>query len=173
MELHGEPEEERQAETPETGTQEPLVIQETGAPQDDFLAAFRGGFTSALRWHHLDALWERMRERADAGWYIYAIGEEPPSVPSDGGRVLSFIAEIDKLLRKEHKEDYCGIVYADNLQEPRFLKIYDPHNLGVSCGYSDNPPLPGWVLSLIPPVDLLATRVLPQNRRRWWRGLFG
>ena len=35
------------------------------ASADDFLTTFRGSFTSALRWHHLDALWERLRERAD------------------------------------------------------------------------------------------------------------
>ena len=55
---------------------------ETGTPQDTFLAAFRGGFTAALRWHHLDALWERLRERADAGWYLYALGETPPTTPA-------------------------------------------------------------------------------------------
>ena len=148
-------------------------IDDQASPSGDFLTAFRGSFTSALRWHHLDALWERLRKRADAGWYIYAVGEPPPATPTDGAGVLTFILEIDQLLRAEHKEDYCGIVYADDLQTPRFIKIYDPHHLGVSCGYSDNPPLPGWVLSLIPPVDLPSTRVLPQSRRRWWRRFFG
>ena len=126
-----------------------------------------------MRWHHLDALWECLRARADAGWYIYAVGEPPPSQISTADNLLTFVDEIDRLLRKEHKEDYCGIVYADDLAQPDFIKIYDPHNLGVSCGYSDNPPLPGWVLSRIPPCDLPATQVLPQGRRRWWLRLFG
>ncbi len=138
----------------------------------DYMQAFRGSFTSALRWHHLDALWEALRADADGGWYIYAIGEPPPTAASGAERLLTFIAEIDKLLREEHDEAYCGIVYADDLQHPGFIKIYDPNNLGVSCGYSDNPPLPGWVLSKIQPVDLPATLV-PKNRRRWWQGLFG
>jgi len=64
---------------------------------------------------------------------------------------------MDKLLRREHQEDYCGIVYANDLQTPGSIKIYDPNNLGVSCGYNDNPPLPGWIMSRIPPVDLPAT----------------
>lgn len=147
----------------------------SGAEQvsDPFLTAFRGSFTSALRWPQLDALWARMRERAGAGWYIYAVGEPPPEAPADAERVQAFIAEVDRLLRAEHKEEYCGIVYADDPAAPSFVKIYDPHNLGVSCGYSDNPPLPGWVMSLIPPVDLPATRVLPRSRQRWWRRLFG
>jgi len=140
---------------------------------EPFLAAFRGSFTSALRWPQLDALWERIRERADAGWYLYALGEPPPTEPSDAAQVLTFIEEIDRLLRAEHREDYCGIVYADNPAAPSFVKIYDPHNLGVSCGYSDNPPLPGWVMSCIPPIDLPSSRTVPRSRRHWWQRLFG
>jgi hypothetical protein len=140
--------------------------------QQDYMLAFRGSFTSALRWHHLDALWERVRRDAASGWYLYALGEAPPTTPATADMVLTFIDEIDKLLRQEHAENYCGIVYADDLEQPGFIKIYDPNNLGVSCGYSENPPLPGWVLSKIPPVDLPAT-VVPKNRKRWWQALFG
>ncbi len=141
-------------------------------PQRQFMDAFRGSFTSALRWHHLDALWQRLNELAGEGWYIYAIGEEPPERPADAARVATFIGEIDRLLRKEHEEDYCGIVYADDLQEPAFVKIYDPHDLGVSCGCSNNPPLPGWLLTRIRPSDLQSNQVVPRNRRHWWQRLF-
>lgn len=141
--------------------------------QQTFLQAFRGSFTSALRWHHLDDLWARLLADDAGGWYIYAVGVVPPTQASDAASVQTFIAEIDRLLRKEHDEDYCGIVYADDLLSPSFIKIYDPHNLGVSCGYSDNPPLPGWVLSKIAPVDIESTRIVPKNRRRWWQALFG
>jgi hypothetical protein len=141
------------------------------AEQPAYLAAFRGGFTSALRWHQLDALWSRLRQSAD-GWFVYAVGESPPQSPLDAADLLRFIDEIDSLLRREHDEDYCGIVYADDLEVPTMIKVYDPNNLGVSCGYSDNPPLPGWVLSRLPPVDLEAARQ-PAGRRRWWQRLFG
>ena len=60
-----------------------------------------------------------------------------------------------------------------SLDEPRFVKIFDPNNLGVSCGFSDNPPLPGWVLSRLEPVDLNADMPLPGGRRRWWQRLLG
>ncbi len=140
--------------------------------QETYFQAFRGSFTSALRWHHLDALWEKLREQAGDDWYIYAWGEEPPTVCADRDRLLRFIEEIDALLREEHKEDYCGIVYADDLNQPAFIKIYDPNNLGVVCGFSNNPPPPGWVLSKIPPCDLSATYAPTASRRRWWRRLF-
>jgi hypothetical protein len=145
-------------------------------PSEDctrYLAAFRGSFTSALRWHHLDALWERLRAQPGDDWYIYAVGEAPPLACASREQLHRFIQEIDHLLRSEHHEDYCGIVYADDLQAPAFIKIYDPHHLGVSCGYSTNPPLPGWVLSKLPPCDLPSNRILPGNRKRWWQRLFG
>ncbi len=134
----------------------------------DYLQAFRGSFTSALRWHHLEDLWQRLRE-APEGWFVYAVGESVPATAVSAEAFSAFLGELDQLLRQEHDEDYCGIVYADDLQNPSMVKIYDPNNLGVSCGFSENPPLPGWVLSRIPPVDLQENRPLPNNRRRWWR----
>lgn len=136
-----------------------------------FMSAFRGAFTSALRWPQLDALWEAVRLQSEASWYIYAVGEPPPANCATRQQLHRFIDEVDGLLRREHGEEYCGIVYADDLQRPSFVKIYDPNNLGVSCGFSDNPPLPGWVLSKLKPCDLPSS-VLPANRRRWWRRLF-
>jgi hypothetical protein len=136
-----------------------------------FHTAFRGSFTSALRWHHFDALWEVLHVHAHEGWYIYAVGESPPLIPATTEQMENFLQEMAHLLRTEHKESYCGIVYADSLQQPKFVKIYDPHNLGVSCGYSDNPPLPGWLLTLIPPCDLKALQA-SKSRQRWWRRLF-
>lgn len=146
-------------------------MSENTATKETYLQAFKGSFTSALRWHHLDELWATLKSSPD-DWYIYAIGTEPPTEVADARQFVNFIDEIDVLLRKEHDEDYCGIVYADNLKSPQMVKIYDPNNLGVSCGYSENPPLPGWVLSHIKPVDLQSDQLLPGNRKRWWQKLF-
>ena len=49
--------------------------------ENDYLQAFRGSFTSALRWPQLDALWEKLRESPE-GWYVYAVGEAPPDAPA-------------------------------------------------------------------------------------------
>lgn len=141
-------------------------------PEQAFLFAFRGSFTSALRWHHLDALWGKVRSRPE-GWYLYAVGETPPAVCASAEDCAKFVAELDALLRSEHQEDYCGIVYADDLAEPSLIKVYDPNNLGVVCGFSANPPLPGWVLSRLPPADLPTAQAPPAGRRRWWRRLLG
>ncbi len=142
------------------------------APEQPFQAAFRGNFTSLLSWTQLDAFWDTVRQQAFRGWYLYAVGEPVPTQPSSAAQVADFIREIDRLLHAEHREDYCGIVYTDSKTDPQFIKIFDPNNLGVSCGYSDNPPLPGWIMSLIPPQELQDRRPLPGNRHRWWQKLW-
>lgn len=149
-----------------------MLANAVAVPHDNaFLRAFHGTLTSTLRWHHLDTFWDVLRDRAAAGWYVYALGETPPAAPVDADKLREFIAAMDLLLRKEHQEEYCGIVYADDLDAPTLVKIYDPNNLGVSCGFSDNPPLPGWVLSLEPPVDVVAM-AQTANRKRWWQKIF-
>ena len=145
----------------------------SGNEVDPYRVAFKGRFENVLRWEQLDALWSMLQQDAAGGWYIYAVGEAPPQQPASEALVKSFIAEIDQLLRKEHDEDYCGVVFADSTDSPNFIKIFDPNNLGVSCGFSDNPPLPGWILSKLPPVDLESPVSLPRNRRHWWNRLLG
>ncbi len=139
---------------------------------DPFYKKFKGSFTSCMRWDDLTILWHILKQRANLNWYLYAIGEPLPDSPASENELLLFIAEIDKLLRSEHEEDYCGIVYADDKKAPTFIKIYDPNNLGVSCGFSNDPPLPGWVLSIIPPKPLEDKSVLTQQRKRWWQRLW-
>jgi len=140
--------------------------------QANFLERFKGSFYGVLKWDQLDTLWNAVRQQKNQPWFVYQVGEQPPENPATQQALDNFLTHIDHLLRSEHKEDYCGIVYADNLQEPTYIKIFDPNNLGVSCGFSERPPLPGWVLSHIQPMDLPHAFPPPQNRRRWWQRLF-
>ena len=140
---------------------------------DPYVKRFKEGrFESLMRWEHLEQFWQTLRPQIDDSWYVYAVGESAPTNTSSKESVLSFITEIDQLLQKEHEERYCGIVYADNHQNPDFIKIFDPNNLGVSCGFSDNPPLPGWIMSKMKPVNLQDALQPANNRRRWWQKIF-
>ncbi|MGD8783758.1 MAG: hypothetical protein PVG75_04945 [Thioalkalispiraceae bacterium] len=138
----------------------------------DFYSSFRGSFVGILKWPQLEEFWEVLRSRADNNWYIYALGEPVPENPVTKDRLNTFITEIDALLRKEHQEDYCGVVYVDDKDEPSLVKIYDPGNLGIVCGYSDNPPLPGWIVTRLKPEPLDKNTFLVPSRKRWWQGLF-
>ena len=137
----------------------------------EFEQLYSGRLWSLLSWQQLTDFWARIDR--GAGWYLYAVGETLPAAPSSAEEVGRFIAETDALLRREHHHDYCAIVYADDVEAPRMVKIYDPNNLGVSCGFSKNPPPPGWVMSRVPPAELRRAGPLPESRRRWWRALFG
>ena len=140
---------------------------------DPYVKRFKlGRFESLMRWDQLEAFWNNLRPQLDDSWYVYAIGEEAPDTTSSKMQTLKFIDEIDQLLHSEHDEDYCGIVYADSHESPEFIKIFDPHNLGVSCGFSENPPLPGWVMSKMQPVNLQEALKPANNRRRWWQKIF-
>ncbi|MFM2317655.1 MAG: hypothetical protein RLZZ215_276 [Pseudomonadota bacterium] len=138
----------------------------------DFLHVFRGSFQGVLRWPQLDELWQTVRSSQSSDWYLYAVGEPPPTQIANADQVDHFIQEIDRLLRREHAEDYCGIVYVDNFQQPSLIKIFDPHNLGTMCGSKGGQPLPAWIISKLKPIDLPHTVPVPHNRRRWWQQLF-
>jgi hypothetical protein len=141
----------------------------TAEQNSEFDTVFDGTLYSLMSWKQLDAFWQRLDKRA--GWYLYAVGEERPEHAADAEHVDAFVREMDALLRKEHREDYCGIVYADDLEQPSLIKIYDPNHLGTSCGSSKHRILPGWVMSRMPPSDLSPpSHFMTQNRRRWWRG---
>lgn len=148
------------------------ILRQPADTDADFLAAFRGRFSGVLRWEDLDVLWRAVRRMAGAGWYLYAVGEPVPTQSASAVQVDHFICELDRLLRREHREDYCGIVYVNDRAAPSLIKVFDPNNLGVQCGYSTHPPLPGWVLSLLPPVELRDAKSIAANRRRWWQALW-
>lgn len=139
---------------------------------DTFMNLFNGVLKGMLEWSQWDALVAALKARNDGGWYVYYVGEEAPTHPAHPTRFQTFLEEITTLLRRDHDESYLGIVYVDDFELPRFIKIYDPHHLGSSCGSSRVPILPGWVLSRVPPADLHAKVANPAGRRRWWKKLF-
>ena len=138
-------------------------------PQDQFHRQLNGLLFSLLKWQQLAEFWGKVDR--SAGWYLYAVGESVPVSSATPEQVEKFIVEIDALLRRDHHENYCGIVYADNLDDPTFIKIYDPSHLGSSCGSSKNKALPGWIMSQAPPAELHPKHVVPANRKRWWQTL--
>ena len=137
-----------------------------------YLRAYDGRLLGILRWQELDALWAQLQRLNDGGWYVYAVGEAPPTTPASQDQFEQFLAGMRHLLLDEHKEDYCGIVYADDHERPGFVKIFDPNNLGSVCGSSTVPPLPGWTLSRVAPDDLEHAFPQPGDRRRWWQKIF-
>ena len=136
---------------------------------NDFLATFNGKFYGVLRWKQLEDLWQVVKRDNESGWYIYAVGETLPTHKITGESVNSCVGELNQLLRREHDEDYCGVVYTDSFETPRLIKVFDPNNLGTSCSIASKGPLPSWVISKILPEELSNQEKQTVNRRRWWQ----
>lgn len=150
-----------------------LSMADTRAARKAFLDTYQGGFTGILRWQQLDALWSRVQEIGN--WYIYRVGRAVPTEVVGPEDLATFLRETSHYLRVRHRENYCGIVYADDTQWPSLIKIYDPQDLGVVCGVGSHTTLPGWILSTAPPVDVIhaARRTAEATHSAWWRRLIG
>ncbi len=130
-----------------------------------------GRFYGVIRWQDLDALWQRVQAEPE-GWYASQTGAALPETPLSADSLRRFVTQVDALLRREHTEDYCGIVYADDFERPTFIKIYDPNNLGSSCGMHGGAHPPRWLLSRLRPERIEDDAPLPNARKRWWQALF-
>jgi hypothetical protein len=139
-----------------------------------YLEQFDGRLVAIRKWEDLDTLWAGVHSTAGEGWYIYTVGEKPPTETEDSQTVHKFLLDVDQTLREEHKEDYCGIVYADDSKQPSFIKIYDPQNLGMVCGSSETRTLPGWTISRVKPVELVEELEEKTSRGGFmkWAGIF-
>jgi hypothetical protein len=142
---------------------------ETANPYQE---AFYGYFKGIKSWDDLTAFWQHLEQHADDSWFVYETNQLPPGSPLPSQAFIDFIQQADDYLRKNHDEDYCGIVYVDDPESPEFIKIYDPNNLGVVCGYSDNPPLPKWSVSRLRPVDLNAADTDKKGWKKWLGNMF-
>ncbi|MDH5445429.1 MAG: hypothetical protein OEY52_07715 [Gammaproteobacteria bacterium] len=141
----------------------------TSKQTDPFYIAYRGAFTSLLKWPDLDAFWQILSEQADKGWYIYKTDEAVPEQVVSADELKKFIKQVDQYLHQAHDEDYCGIVYTDSKTEPTYIKIYDPNNLGVVCGIGREPIYPGWIISQLAPKSLQHLPPLRTEIKPWWR----
>ena len=129
-----------------------------------FNARLKGRFYGMLQWADLDALWARVKQ---GQWYFYQIGEELPEHALSGDELSRRLDALDRLLRDDHDYHLCGIVYADEIEQPTLIKVYDPNHLGSSCSKSATPPR--WILSIEQPPMIENHAPTPENRRRWWQ----
>ncbi len=134
-------------------------------------AKLNGPLHGLLQWEAWDRLADALRGETAARWHVVMAGADAPAEPLSPHVLALLLDEIGALLRKDHQESYLGIVYVDDPDSPSLIKIYDPNNLGSSCGSIGYKIEAGWVLSLDRPSTLVSAVPLPGNRRRWWQAL--
>ncbi|HEY9032415.1 MAG TPA: hypothetical protein VIN71_00615 [Pseudomonadales bacterium] len=139
---------------------------------NSFVERLDGRFYGILQWSGLDDLWGKVRAEPE-GWYAALTGDEPAAAPITPAQLDKFLTAIDALLRKEHNHNYCGVVYADDLDQPTLIKIFDPYNMGSGCRVGGAPIPPLWILSRTQPSKLEGNMPLTMSRKRWWNEVFG
>ena len=137
----------------------------------EFMGLYNGMLRGIREWSRWDEFQQTLVEQADNGWYVYFVGVDFPRAPLDAATFCKVLGAIGALLHHDHKEKYLGIVYVDDFEHPRLIKIYDPNNLGASCGSSGKVVPAGWILSRVAP-DPLGEFIVPEGRKRWWREIF-
>ena len=119
-----------------------------------YIDKFQGRFIGVMQWEDCNALLENLINNPD-DWYLYDTLTQVPTTTISAEVFVENINKIKTVLTEEHQERYCGIVYTDDLKTPSFVKIFHPNNLGKTCGSSEHPPIPQWLLSKIPPEDVV------------------
>lgn len=128
-----------------------------------------GAFIGILTWDGLSRLWTTVLSTRDQDWYVYSPGKKGSAAQVNGEALEHFVLEMDALLRKRHRETYCGIVYTDSVEQPELVKIYDPYHLGSSDSCSTvSTIVPGWVLTRFMPEQLHDHSGLRKAWKHWW-----
>ena len=120
----------------------------------DYFDKFQGRFIGIMQWDDCNALLQNLIDQPN-DWYLYDTLKEAPTQTIAVDDFINRIKEIKEILSSEHQERYCGIVYTNNLERPTFVKIFHPKNLGKSCGSSEHPPIPQWLLSKTKPKNVV------------------
>ncbi len=119
-------------------------------PDTPYWRAFRGKFSGILDWDAFDAFWERLAA-APEGWFVFDPQGAPPTAVASAETFAEFLAQARPLLEARRRSGLCGVIYADDLNAPGFVKMFDPVNMGSSCSIGGAPVLPKWALSRVAP----------------------
>lgn len=138
----------------------------------DYLTQFQGRFIGIMQRQDCNVLLEKLIANPTNDWYFYDTLTTVPQATMSADEFVKSLTLIHGILKTEHQERYCGIVYVDDLESPSFIKIFNPKNLGKSCGSSEYPPIPQWLLSKIKPADVVKKFGSPSEKQGFLNKFF-
>ncbi len=119
-------------------------------PDTPFWRAYQGRASGLLHWEDVDTLWQLLATQPE-GWFVYDLKIEPPTTPLPAADFTAFLPLAEALVNERRDRSHSGAIYIDNRQSPAFIKIFDPTNMGTSCGGGHDMIFPRYILSKIPP----------------------
>lgn len=122
-------------------------------PDTFFWNAYQGRFSGILNWADVDAFWLRL-SAASGDWFVFDLEQPSPDTSATSGELTETLASAHALINSRRDMSHCGAIYVDNVDNPTFIKIFDPAAMGSSCNISGIPILPRWIFSRIRPDDL-------------------
>ncbi len=120
-------------------------------PDTAFWRAYEGRFKGLPTWAGFDAFWARF-EASGGAWYVFDPSGDAPDAPTPD--VTAALVEARALVEQVRGRGFCGAVFADDLDAPSFVKVFDPYRMGGVCGGSGDRVLPAWIFSRIAPDPL-------------------
>ena len=120
-------------------------------PETDFWRAYGGRFQGLLKWEDFDALFARLAA-SGGDWFVFDPAGDAPAAP-----VADLAAALDEAracVEQVRKRSYCGAVFADDIGNPSYIKVFDPYKMGGVCGGSGDRVLPRWIFSRLRPDPL-------------------
>jgi hypothetical protein len=120
-------------------------------PETTFWRAYGGKFTGTLKWEQFDALFIRLASD-EHDWFVFDPTADAPDAPAaDFGAALD---EARACVEQVRGRSYCGAVFADDMNNPGFVKVFDPFKMGGVCGGSGERVMPRWIFSRLAPDPL-------------------
>jgi len=115
-------------------------------PDTAYWRRYQARSTGLLHWPAVDALWPRLA--ASTGpWYVYDLQSLPPATPLTAAGFAAFLPIAEALVNTRRDRSHSGAIYIDTPANPAFVKIFDPANMGTSCGGDHDLILPRYILS--------------------------
>ncbi len=126
------------------------MTKQTPLPDTPFWRAYQGRATGLLHWQDVDALWPLLATCPE-GWYVYNLEGPPPDTTLAAAEFIAFLPRAEALVNTRRDRSHSGAIYIDNRETPAFIKIFDPANMGTSCGGDHDMIFPHYLLSKLKP----------------------
>lgn len=139
-------------------------------PTKSYRDSFSGYFAGIIPWEKFDSLWDQLKKEPE-NWYIFQPDSDasPPEKTLTKAEFLSKLDEIDVFLHDQQYADYCGCVYVDSTQDPRFIKVFHPRKMGSGCslgGDNHQVILPWWTISKVKPEKMSVPEEPEQSEKK-------